>query len=93
MAAASPAPVAPTNVKLERKLPQFFPTFHDECKKEAETFFQCFEASARMKTPKDTESCKLGVNNCLESLAAYEQCEMKATANEGRPWWKFWGKK
>eukprot|EP00672_Neobodo_designis_P021678 CAMPEP_0174827410 /NCGR_PEP_ID=MMETSP1114-20130205/699_1 /TAXON_ID=312471 /ORGANISM="Neobodo designis, Strain CCAP 1951/1" /LENGTH=93 /DNA_ID=CAMNT_0016061051 /DNA_START=51 /DNA_END=332 /DNA_ORIENTATION=+ len=93
MAAANTATPPPQTLK--RTLPHFFPTFHDECQAPAETFFQCFEEHARMKNPKDTQSCKLGVNNCIPELEAYEKCETVARANDGkkRPWWKFWGKK
>ena len=76
---------------LKRNLPQFFPTFEPQCQVQAEAFFKCFEENAAMKHRNDSESCKLAVGICVESLDAYEQCNIKALAQrDKKPWWKVW---
>jgi hypothetical protein len=92
MTATPPQAPATVDGKLSRrKLPLYFPTYEPACREVAETFFRCFEENGKMKSNKDTTSCKQAIDVCAAQLDAYEQCMTKALARANRPWWKVWG--
>ena len=57
-------PVAEETTAPVTVLPDYFPTFVDQCQAQAQEFFICFENEARMKDENDTTRTKKATELC-----------------------------
>jgi len=80
----------PTEAAVITRLPDYFPTYPQQCTVPAQEFFGCFDRNSKMTHPGDRDTPKSALQFCQPEIKAYMTCVEAHHTRSGKPWWKVW---
>jgi hypothetical protein len=66
-----------SELKVEERLPDYFPRTVKSCVKLSDTFFGCLFEKSNKASPEDIEAGVRGIRECLNQKKAYESCMLR----------------